>query len=89
MNKQEKAKELRTQDLTYWEIGQQIGVSGTMARNYILDIGNRRPDNNSRENAPYICGKTRPGYEVTCQRRVRHEGVHLANDIGGRLIYWE
>lgn len=42
MTKQEKAKELRSQGLTYWEIGQQIGVSDTMARKYVLDIGNRR-----------------------------------------------
>jgi len=87
MNKQLKAKELRTQGLTYWEIGQQIGVSDTMARNYVLDISNRRPI--GRENAPYTCGKMRPGYEVTCQRRVRHDGVHLANDTANRLIYWK
>jgi hypothetical protein len=87
MNNQEKAKELRAQGLTYWDIGQQIGVSDTMARNYVLGIGNRRAT--GRENAPYACGKTRPGSNIVCQRRTRHDGVHLANDPGGRLIYWE
>jgi hypothetical protein len=87
MNKQEKAKQLRAQGLTYWEIGQQIGTSDTMARNYVLDISNRRPT--GRENAPYACGKTRPGHEVVCQRRIKHEGIHLGNDKANRLIYWE
>lgn len=89
MNKQEKAKELREQGLTYWEIGQQIGASDTMARNYVLGISNRRPM--GRENAPYACGQMRPGdgHGLVCQRRKRHEGVHLANDVSNGLIYWE
>jgi hypothetical protein len=86
MNKQEKAKELRQQGLAYLEIGQQIGVSGTMARNYVLDINNRRPT--GRENSPYVCGKMNPEHKIVCQRRKRHEGVHLANDTANKLIYW-
>jgi predicted transcriptional regulator len=84
-NKKEKAKELRTHGLTYQEIGQQIGVSGTMARNYVLGINNKRPI--GQENSP--CGKTRPGHKIVCQRRNKHSGIHLANDTTGRLTYWE
>jgi len=87
MNKQEKAKVLRCQGLIYREIGEQINVSTTMARNYVLDISNRAPT--GRENVPYACGKTRPGYETVCQRRTKHNGVHLGKDEANRLIYWE
>jgi len=87
MNKQEKAKKLRKQGLKYWEIGQQIGVSDTMARKYVLDIGHQRPT--GRENAPHICRKKRAGRKaIYCQRRGDHEGMHLGNDKK-KLVYWE
>lgn len=87
MTKQQQAKELRANGFTYQQIGQQLGVSSTMARNYALGISNRRPM--ARETAPYICGKMRSGHRTICQRRTRHDGVHLANDEARRLVYWE
>jgi hypothetical protein len=63
MNNQEKAKKLRGQGLTYGEIGVQIGVSGTMARRYVLDINPGRPT--EKENAPFVCKK-------------RHKGIHCS-----------
>lgn len=87
MAKQQQAKKLRANGLTYQQIGQQMNVSGTMARNYVLGISNRRPT--TRENDPYICGKMRSGHRTICQRRTRHDGVHLANDEARRLVYWE
>lgn len=81
------AKELRRQKLTFKEIGERLGVSGTMAS---IDVSGRTSANgrvSERENAPYVCRARRPDYIETCQRTVRHEGVHLS-DEGGKLLWW-
>jgi hypothetical protein len=89
MNKKTKAKKLRKQGLLYREIGEVLGVSGTMARRYVNDIKSQRPVSASRENAPFACNKRRPGHAERCARQAGHSGTtHLANR-NKKLIWWE
>jgi ribosomal protein L3 len=87
IKRREQAKKLRAQGMTYKEIGEEIGVSGTMARHYV----NGRPSANSRktpkrEHGPYSCTHIKNG--TKCERQAGHRGVHSANK-NKKLLYWE
>lgn len=81
-----RAKELRERGFLYREIAAELGVSTTMARNYVLDLNTRRPS--EHESASHVCNDAKH-HHIKCERRKSHGGVHLANDKKNRLIYWE
>lgn len=81
-----RARQLRKAGLIYRKIGEELGVSGTMARNYVLGISDRRPF--GTENIPFTCRERTLNAKCRCARRSGHRGIHLANDVEGRLIYW-
>jgi hypothetical protein len=68
--------------MTYKKIGEEIGVSGTMARHYV----NGQKTGNDRAVQDTRCKIFHNGQR--CARDIGHRGIHLS-DNGGRLIYWE
>jgi len=83
-----KAIKLRNKGQLFGEIAKELGVSKTIARNYALGLQSVRPDAESRENAPFVCGQASPKHDGLCDRERDHPGMHLANDRRGRLIWW-